>query len=985
LKGVSKTISLIEAIHKLHDPQCELLFLRNYARVAKLSYALRTCSPLSFLEAQVQFDQALRTSLKKVVTASGSGFGDWKWRLATLPIKLGGLGILSAGDIIWFAVPMFSEGNLCPSCNALWMDQWRHHAVHYFSKVWVKFRNYLVCDMLDDICSMVGIMVRKEAPMGFLSEEGKDLRLADLLLFNWLQGKDACLDLTGISPFVGMGATSWAPEMLGEYIANDPLTPLVKPGGGIRPIDMGTVWRRLVFKAYGDDVGLSMLLVDFKNAFNLVDREVMLREVCLRCPIKYSFSLSLHAWYLDDGTIVGDAVVVGKVLELIMEDGSGLYFTMRTRPPRFFESIQRSFDVALRSYLERIVTASGPRFGDWQWRLATLPFAFGGLGVYSAGDVLNYAFLASRLQPAGLQTKLLWHIGIVSLEPIFDDALSGFNTSIETDLLSNLRKIAAPKLMKKMTDIYFTRVSKNAESTFLFLLDRWPCGLLKGRIIPLTGLGHSLSPSGTNYEHHVVSCVGILGIKHHHNVVRDTLVDICYHFGILAGKEVDIRRLKWDPRSDMGYAVMVPFSGCCLVPRMALSSLSYSTGQCLQGTGIFALAYCAWQIVLLGLGLPCIIYVIQVRVGERQRAEGKPKLLDTTMGHVVPLLPVSLARALSKLEASVEKLFDEGGSGSHTERGDSVSGGHGVDIPQVSVTAEIVAEDAAPVQPKRQRKRKTDVSDAGEPSHPPKKLREDHETSTGPSVAEREGGNQSDFMVGANLRTITAPPRFIISLDSSHHSGANIAEVEVDSFARPSVPLMTMTTTVTSTANPTTTTKEIFVEPSIFGGGSSSRAEHTVGGFSGLTGSDFIVGGIRTVMVDEFAPPKFFALIRGMKHDQLFTKFNVGAAGQMSLSAKVRMHAEFNIRKKRRLCSFVEEKDSLLKSRDEDEIESLKERSTALENEKGVLDVRVADLASTVKVREQEAADSDDMVTTVKLQNDRLADHVYVFILKFFL
>ncbi|GJZ84455.1 hypothetical protein Tco_0649794 [Tanacetum coccineum] len=79
---------------------------------------------------------------------------------------------------------------------------------------------------------------------------------------------------------------------------------------------------------------------------------------------------------------------------------SKLYFTMRTCPPRVF-------DMALRSALERIVTASGSGFGDWQWRLATLPFAFGGLGIYSAGDVLNYAFIASRLQSATLQTKLL--------------------------------------------------------------------------------------------------------------------------------------------------------------------------------------------------------------------------------------------------------------------------------------------------------------------------------------------------------------------------------------------------------------------------------------------------------------------------------------------------------------------------------------------------------------------------------------------------
>ncbi|GJV55729.1 hypothetical protein Tco_1456734 [Tanacetum coccineum] len=447
---------------------------------------------------------------------------------------------------------------------------------------------------------------------------------------------------------------------------------------------------------------------------------------------------------------------------------------------------------------------------------------------------------------------------------------------------------------------------------------------------------------------------------------------------------------------------------------------------------------------------------IEDLVGERQRTEGKPKLLDTTVGRVVPLLPVAPARASSDLEASVEKLFDEGGSGSHTERGDSVSGGHGVDIPQVSVTVEIVAEDAAPLQPKRQRKRKMVVSDAGEPSHPPKKLREGHGTSTGPSVAgksksalhrllvravlnskvgvvalptlpfitsyvsvtpEREDGNQSDFMAGANLRTITAPPRFVISSDSSHHSGANIAEAEVDSFARPSVPLMTMMTTFTSTADPTTTTKERFVESFIFGGGSSFGAEHTVGGFSGLTGSDFIVGGIRTVvspdtdlqnvyipqwsvtngsrlddgrtcreMVDEFDPPKFFASIRGMEHDKLFMEFNVGAARQMSLSAEAR-DEEIKSLKAQLLVKEAEAAEAIhirveaskfevVEKSLQDKIKSLKERNTALEKEKGVLDVRVADLAATVKFREQEAADSDAMVTTVKLQNGRLADQV---------
>ncbi|GJT92415.1 hypothetical protein Tco_1081260 [Tanacetum coccineum] len=436
----------------------------------------------------------------------------------------------------------------------------------------------------------------------------------------------------------------------------------------------------------------------------------------------------------------------------------------------------------------------------------------------------------------------------------------------------------------------------------------------------------------------------------------------------------------------------------------------------------------------------------KVRVGERQHAEDEPKLLDTTMGCVVPLLPIALAHAESELDASVDRLFDEGGSGNLAEQGDSVSGGHVVGILLVSEAAETVVEDVAPLPPKRQRKRKMIVSDASGPSHLPKKLREDHGTSTGSSVAERESEDQTDSMAGANLRTITAPPRFVISSDSSHHSGANIAEAEVDSFAMPSIPLMTVATIVTFIVDPATTIKEKFVESSVFCGDSfGGGADHTVGGFSDLIGSDFIVGGIHTVispdtdlqkvyvlqwngtngfrlddgrscseMVNEFAPPKFFASIRGMDHNQLFTEFNVGAGRQISLSAEVSMRAEYNIRERMRLNSAVEEKTSLLKARDAEikslkaqllvkeaeaaeairlrveaskfeaiekslqgEVRVLKDYNTTLEKEKSELDVKVADLVASVKVREQEADDLDVMVTSVKSQNDSLVDQVH--------
>nr|GEV39315.1 hypothetical protein [Tanacetum cinerariifolium] len=157
-------------------------------------------------------------------------------------------------------------------------------------------------------------------------------------------------------------------------------------------------------ECYSDDVGLLKLLVDFKNAFNLVDRYVMLREVRLYCSavsrvfppsgvkllggpaiVDFHFCNDLVMKRVTKTIVLMDAVA--KINEhqcelLLLCSCTGisrLYFTMLTCPPHFFEYSQHSFDVALCYSLERIFTASGPGFDDWQWRLATLPFAFGGL------------------------------------------------------------------------------------------------------------------------------------------------------------------------------------------------------------------------------------------------------------------------------------------------------------------------------------------------------------------------------------------------------------------------------------------------------------------------------------------------------------------------------------------------------------------------------------------------------------------------------
>nr|GEU50656.1 zf-CCHC domain-containing protein/UBN2 domain-containing protein [Tanacetum cinerariifolium] len=445
----------------------------------------------------------------------------------------------------------------CPvwGCDNIYGD----HAVSCAGIIGIKHRHNVVRDTPVDICYRSRISAGKEVDIGLDVGRDKPLRPADILLYSWDGGLDVCVDLIESSPLKQTGMVDFIPGLAVIDVAQRKrgkyMDKCAAIGYGFLPFSFSSleeleadaiillkrirnfsvtqdiearvaihIFNRIGFaiakrveaqidggrseaichsmncliEDYGDDVGLLILLVDFKNAFNLVDQEVMLRKVCLRCPtisrwVEFYYS-NLARLYYGEHTLWScqgvDIVVVGKVLRLIMVDGPGLHFTMRTCPPCFFESTQCSFDVALRSYLERIVTASGPGFGDWKWRLATLPFAFWGLVSILRGDILNYAFLASQLQFADLLTKFLWHTGIVSPEPIFDNALSSFNKSIKMDLLSN------------------------------------PICL---RIF-----------AGDIYGDHVVSYVGIIGIKYCHNVVRDTLVDICYRYGISAGKKVDI-------------------------------------------------------------------------------------------------------------------------------------------------------------------------------------------------------------------------------------------------------------------------------------------------------------------------------------------------------------------------------------------------------------------------------------------------------------
>nr|GEX16635.1 hypothetical protein [Tanacetum cinerariifolium] len=200
----------------------------------------------------------------------------------------------------------------------------------------------------------------------------------------------------------------------------------------------------------------------------------------------------------------------------------------------------------------------------------------------------------------------------------------------------------------------------------------------------------------------------------------------------------------------------------------------------------------------------------KVRIDERQRVKDEPKLLETTVGRVVSLLPVAPNRSSGELEANVEKLFDEGEWG-------------GI-MPTLLFVSSSVS-----------------------------------------STPKREDGGHTELLAWANLHAIGAPQRFVIFSDSFDHSSVNIAEAEVDYVVRTSMPIITSATTTTPTVDPAAIAKEKLVGSYVFGADSPSAGEsHSIsGGFSDDSGSDFLVSGIRTVIDPDsnlqkvYVPPKF--------------------------------------------------------------------------------------------------------------------------------
>ncbi|GKC02700.1 hypothetical protein Tco_0994310, partial [Tanacetum coccineum] len=230
----------------------------------------------------------------------------------------------------------------------------------------------------------------------------------------------------------------------------------------------------------------------------------------------------------------------------------------------------------------------------------------------------------------------------------------------------------------------------------------------------------------------------------------------------------------------------------------------------------------------------------KVRIGERQIEEGQVSLLESTKGRVIPLAGVDEQGDQHDNVKDVEpRLNEESGDAAvadQTEESDRV-----VQDEEVNIVVDEEIQAAAADRPKGTIRKRKAAGGASGSNLPPKKLREDHDTSgdagastAGKSLAalqglldhimlsievgvtatanipfvtsfvtltpEREGGGRTDSVSRPNLRTWHPAERFVISSDSSHHSRTNVADDEVTSIVRSSAsppPVMTVAVTAT--------------------------------------------------------------------------------------------------------------------------------------------------------------------------------------------
>nr|GEW45415.1 putative exostosin-like protein [Tanacetum cinerariifolium] len=124
-------------------------------------------------------------------------------------------------------IPLFSVDAICHVCRKACLDFFGEHTVHCKKLPGFIYRHDMVWDVLFDICRRAGISAKKEAPVNFLTDlsDGRStLRPADVLLFGWVGGKHACVDLTRVSHLVGLSSRGYTTGQAALKFASSKVT-----------------------------------------------------------------------------------------------------------------------------------------------------------------------------------------------------------------------------------------------------------------------------------------------------------------------------------------------------------------------------------------------------------------------------------------------------------------------------------------------------------------------------------------------------------------------------------------------------------------------------------------------------------------------------------------------------------------------------------------------------------------------------------------
>nr|GEU83306.1 transposase (putative), gypsy type [Tanacetum cinerariifolium] len=338
----------------------------------------------------------------------------------------------------------------------------------------------------------------------------------------------------------------------------------------------------------------------------------------------------------------------------------------------------------------------------------------------------------------------------------------------------------------------------------------------------------------------------------------------------------------------------------------------------------------------------CIIYHV-VKIIKRERVEEEAKLMDSTIGRMIPLLPVAPARAESELEASVEKLFDEGGNAK--QRDFAAGGGHDAEIELVTAVEDTAARNVTVERHKRPHKKRPGATDASASSHPPKKLRGDYGTSSEVVIGGKSPSAMKELLASGILSVeagVSAMPTFPFVTSSVSAMPEREGDALLDSATGGN--LRTIGTAVRSIVPPPVTI-EVVITTSVSNvppvlarrcGSFPSSWERALHGISADTSREFI---------DHLAPSVLFAQIRDMDYEELFTKFSVRTARQACLSAES-MDKEIENPRAQLLLKEAEAAEA-----------ALLRKNVAFEDEQNSLNGKIIELQSLIFAKDLELKD----------------------------